>query len=78
MGEVECKTSIAVIETKIEAMSVDIIELKDMLSEHVTWEEHKYKDMEKSFAGKWVEKIVIGVVLVAMTAIITLISRGFI
>ena len=51
------------VETNIENIKEDIIEIKNMLSDHVIWESEKYDEMDKKFSAKWVEKVVIGLIV---------------
>ena len=74
-NEIEYKTSIAVLKVKLETLDKSVNEIKQMLANHVDWEEKKYDDMQKDFAGKWVEKVVTGVIVVIATALIAIISK---
>jgi len=62
------------IETKVEYITEQIDELKDLLKQHTTWESEKYDTLETKFANKWVEKVSIalasGVVLTILSYII--------
>ena len=51
------------VETNIENIKEDIIEIKNLLTEHVVWENEKYDEMDKKFSAKWVEKVVIGLIV---------------
>ena len=51
------------VETNIENIKEDIIEIKNLLTEHVLWENEKYDEMDKKFSAKWVEKVVIGLIV---------------
>jgi len=46
-------------ETDITNIKEDIREIKHMLSDHVSWESDKYEKLEKKFASKWVESVII-------------------
>lgn len=52
---------LAVIETEVKGLKVDVAEIKQMLKEHTEWEATKYDDLNKKFAGKWVERGLIAV-----------------
>ncbi len=67
---------LAKVETNIENIKEDVTEIKDMLNTHVLWEEKKYSEMERRYASKWVEKVLIGVILLAVGAVISLFRTG--
>ena len=48
-------------------------ELRDMLKEHVDWEYAKYDEMDRKFANKWVEKLIIAIILGGAVAVVGLI-----
>ena len=56
------------LEEKVDNIGSSVNELKDDLRDHVEWEGAKYQDLnnrfdklDKRFANKWVEKIVIAI-----------------
>lgn len=51
------------VETNIENIKEQIGEIKQMLIEHVSWENDKYDEMDKKFAPKWIEKFVIALIV---------------
>lgn len=53
---------LAVIETKLETIQTDVADIKKALKEHVEWEDHKYKELDKKYASKIIEKIVYALV----------------
>ena len=45
-------------------------EIKAMLEAHIKWESGKYESLEQHYAGKWVERVIIGIIGAAGTAIV--------
>ena len=76
MNEVELAKTIGVIETDISNMKGNISEIKEMLKIHVEKQDHEIEEMKSTFAGKWVEKIVYGVVAVVITSLLAVITKG--
>jgi len=51
------------VETNIENIKEQVGEIKQMLTDHVNWENDKYDEMDKKFAPKWIEKFVIALIV---------------
>ena len=59
------------LETQMGSLKDDILEIKEILKEHVAHE-------DKAYAGKWTENTIIGLIVAVGGAIITwIITRGF-
>jgi len=54
------------VETLIESINEKVSDTKILLSNHVSWEENKYKDFSSKFAYKWTEKLIIAAFLLAI------------
>lgn len=66
------KEDIIELKTELKHLTHGIDDIKKTLQEHVKWEDGKYSEMNKSFAGKWVEKLTISAVITALGAIIAI------
>ena len=58
-------------ETNLDHIQKDIIELKTMLANHIKFDEAKYVAAEKKYASKWVEKFVIAIIVGGVLAFIS-------
>jgi hypothetical protein len=45
-------------------------EIKNILESHIKWESGKYESLQEHYAGKWVERVIIGIIGAAGTAIV--------
>jgi hypothetical protein len=59
------------LETKMEAVIDSVDDLKDLLKEHVSWEEENSRNMDQRFSGKWVEYLTIPIIVSLVGAILT-------
>jgi hypothetical protein len=75
------KERMAVMENEISHIKKDVAELKvateqnfqeikQILENHIKWESGKYESLEQHYAGKWVERVIIGIIGAAGTAIV--------
>ena len=66
---------LAVLETKIDNLSEKVEALVMALKEHINKEDEAFKRIEDLKANKWVEKVVIGVIIGAALTIVGLILK---
>jgi predicted nucleic acid-binding Zn-ribbon protein len=45
-------------------------EIKSLLETHIKWESGKYESLQEHYAGKWVEKVIMGIIGAAGAAIV--------
>jgi len=62
------------VETNINNIKEDVQEIKTMLTDHVLREDQKYKDLDKKYAPKWVERTLITLLLGIAITVISLIK----
>jgi len=65
---------LAKVETNISNIKEDIKEIKTMLNEQAKWQQEKLKEMDNKYASKWVEKILIPMIILAIATVISLIK----
>lgn len=53
----------------------DILEIKNLIKEHVIWEAKKYDTLTDYFAAKWTEKLLVGLVGFILLTVLTLILK---
>ena len=63
---------LAIVETKIENVSKGIERIEDTLNNHVKRE----SEMHKLYSGKWVEKVVLGVLIAVVVTALTVIPNS--
>ena len=56
---------------EIAHIKTDVEEIKQMLKNHIEWEDKKYARFRQEFASKWVEKVSIGLIIASLSALIT-------
>jgi hypothetical protein len=67
------KERFIVMENEVKHIKKDVTELKEstesnfqeikgLLEEHIRWESGKYDALNQHYAGKWVEKIIMGII----------------
>jgi hypothetical protein len=65
---------VAKMEQQVENIEKAVNRIEEAMVRHVGWEADKYDEMDKKFSGKWVEKVVIGVILVLIGSIFTVLN----
>jgi hypothetical protein len=70
-GQINLTEEFAVMKNEINHIKTDITEIKTLLKEHIQWEDNKYSELKNDFASKWVEKVSIGLIIAAVSALVT-------
>lgn len=66
----------AKMEQQVENIDKGVERIEDALKEHIKWEDHKYEEMDKRFSGKWVEKVLVGVLILLLGGILVIANGG--
>ena len=67
---------LAKVETHISNIKEDVKDIKSLLNEQKQWQIQSAKEMDRKYANKWVEKILIPVIVLAIATVISLIKTG--
>ena len=65
---------LASVETNITNIKEDISEIKNLLNKQITQTNKMYANIDKRYAAKWVEKLVIASIVLTIGALISLIK----
>ena len=65
---------LASVETNITNIKEDISEIKDLLNKQIKQGNKMYSNIDKRYAAKWVEKIVIASIVLTLGVLISLIK----
>ena len=72
----ETSERLASVETNIENIKEDVKEIKDLLNDQMKWQEKRFKELDRKYANKWVEKILIPVIVLALATLISLFNTS--
>ena len=71
MGKITLVERMAKVETKIDDIKSNVSEIKRIVEK----QDDKFENLNKKFASKWVEKVLIGVIIGAVIIIIRIIFK---
>ncbi len=60
---------LAKVETHISNIKEDVKDIKSLLSEQKQWQIQTAKEMDKKYANKWVEKVLISMLVLAIATL---------
>lgn len=60
-------------ETKMDNTESALKRIEDALTSHINWEAKKYEEMGGKFSGKWVEKVIIALVVSVLAGLIAIV-----
>ncbi len=72
----ETSERLASVETNIENIKEDVKEIKDLLNDQMKWQEKRFKELDRKYANKWVEKILIPVIVLSLATLISLFNTS--
>ncbi len=72
----ETSERLASVETNIENIKEDVKDIKDLLNDQMKWQEKRFKELDRKYANKWVEKILIPVIVLALATLISLFNTS--
>jgi len=70
----ETSERLASVETNIENIKEDVKEIKSLLNDQVKQQDRKFDILDKKFANKWVEKIVVALLIASIGLVVTIIK----